>query len=78
MRSTPASYAVTTFTHVYHGAYGGPEVDRTTPAVRSVALDADGMVARIVLDHVPRWGPARRQALMDGLRAEVEAVRAGS
>ena len=50
--SNPASYAITTFTHIYHGAYGGPEVDRTTPAVTSVALDADSMAATLVLDRL--------------------------
>ena len=48
--ANPASYAISTFTHIYHGGYGGPEVDQTTPAVTSVALDADGMAATIVLD----------------------------
>lgn len=50
--SNPASYAITTFTHIYHGAYGGPEVDQTTPVVTSVALDADGMAATLVLDRL--------------------------
>jgi hypothetical protein len=51
--AAPASYAVTTFTHIYQGAYGGPEVDRTAPRVKAVALDADGMAATLTLDHVP-------------------------
>jgi type 1 glutamine amidotransferase len=47
------SYAVSTFTHIYHGAYGGPEVDRTTPEVQSVTLSEDGRRATIELDaHV--------------------------
>ncbi|NNM29797.1 MAG: hypothetical protein HKO57_09750 [Akkermansiaceae bacterium] len=50
----PASYVVTTFTHHYHGAYGGPEVDQTTPAVTSVDLAADGMSATLVLDTITR------------------------
>lgn len=48
--SSPGSYQVTTFTHEYHGAYGGPEIDPTAPAVKSVALSEDGMVATIALD----------------------------
>ena len=52
--STTASYAVTTFTHIYHGGYGGPEVDRTAPAVTVVKLDADGMAATLTLDQVRR------------------------
>jgi hypothetical protein len=47
--SVPASYQVSTFTHVYHAAYGGPEVDQTTPEVESVVLSDDGMTANIVL-----------------------------
>ncbi|MCP3918650.1 MAG: hypothetical protein GY711_24150 [bacterium] len=46
----PATYAVTTFTHIYHGAYGGPEVDRTVPAVEGVTLSEDGLRASIALD----------------------------
>jgi hypothetical protein len=48
----PASYAVTTFTHVYQAGYGGPEVDRTTPTVESVTLSDDGLQARLVLDEL--------------------------
>jgi hypothetical protein len=50
----PGSYEVTTFTHIYHGAYGGPEVDQTRPEVRSVRLAEDGMSATLVLDAVVR------------------------
>lgn len=52
--SDPRSYKVSTFTHIYHGAYGGPEVDRTTPAVKSVTVAADGMSAEIRLDKLTR------------------------
>ena len=48
------NYRLSTFTHIYHGGYGGPEVDQTTPVVRSVNLSKDGMEARIkVLDITP-------------------------
>ncbi len=50
----PASYKVTTFTHIYHGAYGGPEVDRTEPTVTSVDLAADGLSVKIELDVMTR------------------------
>ncbi|MDH3583474.1 MAG: hypothetical protein OER86_04595, partial [Phycisphaerae bacterium] len=46
-----ASYKVSTFTHIYHAGYGGPEVDRTTPRVKSVELSPDGLYATIVLDN---------------------------
>lgn len=48
----PASYKLSTFTHIYHGAYGGPEVDRTTPTVKSVKVSADGLHAFITLDKL--------------------------
>ena len=50
--SDPASYKLGTFTHIYHGAYGGPEVDKTTPAVESVTLSEDGLRATLVLDKL--------------------------
>lgn len=50
----PKSYRVTAFTHPYHGAYGGPEVEKTTPAVTAVALAADGLSATLTLDELIR------------------------
>jgi hypothetical protein len=50
----PKSYKVTTFTHIYHAGYGGPEVDRTTPTVESAKLSADGMSATINLSDLKR------------------------
>ena len=52
--SDPRSYKVGTFTHIYHRAYGGPEVDQTQPAVVSVQLAPDGMSATIVLDTLKK------------------------
>lgn len=46
----PASYQVSTFTHPYRGAYGGPEIDQTTPAVTAVKVAEDGMSAELVLE----------------------------
>ncbi len=50
----PSSYVVTTFTHEYHQGYGGPEIDRTTPQVKSVKLAGDGLSADIVLDAMTK------------------------
>lgn len=50
----PASYKLTTFTHIYHGGYGGPEVDQTTPVIQSVELSDDGLSATIKLDTLIR------------------------
>ena len=47
-------YKVTTFTHIYHAGYCGPEVDRTEPKVTSVKLAADGMQAVITLDEITK------------------------
>ena len=49
-----ASYEVTTFTHIYHGGYGGPEVDKSVPKVKSAKLSADGREATLVLDKLHR------------------------
>ena len=50
----PKSYKVSTFTHIYHGGYGGPEVDQTTPQVKSAKLAADGLSAQIILSELKR------------------------
>ena len=52
--NNPKNYKVTTFTHIYHAGYGGPEVDRTTPTVKSAKLSADGMSATIILSDLKR------------------------
>ena len=69
--SKPENWAMGTFTHIYHGAYGGPEVDRTVPEVRSVTVSADGLSARVVLDTLKKghvhefdsWRSAPRPAI---------------
>jgi glucose/arabinose dehydrogenase len=48
------SYKVSTFTHIYHGGYGGPEVDQTKPTVKSAILAPDGMSAIITLDKLTK------------------------
>jgi hypothetical protein len=50
----PKSYRLTTFTHPYHGAYGGPEIEQTTPKIQSVKLSADGMFATVALGKMIR------------------------
>ncbi|MFM7803674.1 MAG: hypothetical protein ACKPGK_04180, partial [Verrucomicrobiota bacterium] len=47
-----ASYRIITYTHVYHGGYGSPEVDHTTPKILSAVPAADGRSAQITLDRV--------------------------
>ena len=48
----PASYAVTTYTHVYHGGYGSPEVDQTAPRVLKAVPSADGLTVRLTLEKI--------------------------
>ncbi|MFM9118433.1 MAG: ThuA domain-containing protein [Planctomycetota bacterium] len=50
----PESYQLSTFTHPYHGGYGGPEIERTKPVVKSVALSGDGRVATITVGELQR------------------------
>jgi hypothetical protein len=46
------SYAVSAFTHPYHGGYGGPEVDQQKFAVRRVSLAEDGRSAKLTLEKL--------------------------
>ena len=48
------SYRLTTFTHPYHGGYGGPEIEQTTPVVKAVKIADDGLSATLVLDKIIR------------------------
>jgi hypothetical protein len=50
----PNAYRLSTFTHPYHGAYGGPEIERTKPVIQSVKLSEDGMSATLALDRLIR------------------------
>ena len=48
----PASYAVTTYTHIYQAGYGSPEVDQTTPRVLKAVPSADGLSVRLTLEKI--------------------------
>ena len=50
----PKSYKITTFTHPYHAGYGGPEIDKTTPTVKAVAVSGDGRHATLTLETLLR------------------------
>jgi hypothetical protein len=45
--ANPETYALTTCTHIYHGAYGSPEVDQTTPRVVKADVSTDGLVVTL-------------------------------
>jgi hypothetical protein len=50
--SRPESYKVTTYTHIYHGAYGSPEVDHTTGEILSAEAAPDGLSVRLKLAKI--------------------------
>ena len=50
--SAPESWEVETYTYIYQSSYGSPEVDATTPAIKSVTVAPDHRSARVVLDAV--------------------------
>jgi len=47
-----ANYKVSTFTHIYHGGYGGPEVDQSKPIVTSAIISENGLNAEITLSEI--------------------------
>ncbi len=46
------SYKMETFTYIYQADYGSPEVDKTTPAITKVLVNADGKGARLYLEKL--------------------------
>jgi len=50
--ANPASYTLETYTHIYHAAYGSPEVDQTEERVVAAKVSADGLTVRLVVDKL--------------------------
>src|ERR1041385_6059793 len=44
------SYNLETYTYIYQSSYGSPEVDKTTPAIKSTTVGKDGRSVRLVVD----------------------------
>jgi len=44
------SYTVKSYTYIYQSTYGSPEVDISSPVIKSVAVSGDGMSAHMVVD----------------------------
>jgi glucose/arabinose dehydrogenase len=44
------SYDMKTYTYIYQAAYGSPEVDHTTPKIKSATVAADGKSVQLVVD----------------------------
>lgn len=47
--SSPASYKMVTYTYIFQGAYGSPEVDHTTPQIEKVEVAKDKKSVRLFL-----------------------------
>ena len=45
-----ANYGLETFTHIYQGGYGSPEVDQTTPKILKAEVSDDSMQVRLRID----------------------------
>ena len=50
LAARPDSYALETYTHIYQGAYGSPEVDQTTPRVVKADVSDDGLSVSLKVD----------------------------
>jgi hypothetical protein len=46
----PASYKLQTYTYIYQAPYGSPEVDFTTPTIKSATVSDDAKTVRLVID----------------------------
>lgn len=44
------SYAMTTYTYIFQADYGSPEVDPTTPTIKSATVADDGRSVKLVVD----------------------------
>jgi hypothetical protein len=54
LATRPENYRFATFTHKYHQAYGGPEIDQTVPELRKVSVADDGMSVSVEFDKLIR------------------------
>lgn len=50
--SSADSYAISAFTHPYHGGYGGPEIERHKTPAQAVSLADDGLSAKVTLEKL--------------------------
>lgn len=48
--SNPATYKMSTFRYIYQESYGSPEVDQTTPTIKSAQVSEDRLKVHIVVD----------------------------
>jgi hypothetical protein len=50
----PETYVLSTYTHIYQGAYGSPEVDQTTPRVTKADVSDDGLHVALKIDGMQK------------------------
>lgn len=50
--AAPETYSLKSFTHPYHGGYGGPEIERSVVTVKSVQVSDDGLSATLEVDRL--------------------------
>lgn len=50
LAAQPEAYNLSTYTHIYQGAYGSPEVDQTTPKVAKASVSEDGLSVTLKVD----------------------------
>ncbi len=63
----PESYDLQTYTYIFQASYGSPEVDHTTPKIRSAHVAADGRSVRLVIDGLKRGHV--HEFHLDGIRS---------
>ena len=49
-----SSYAMKSFTYIYQGAYGSPEVDATEPQIKSAKLSSDALRVELQIEGLQR------------------------
>jgi hypothetical protein len=48
----PETYDLTTYTHIFAAGYGSPEVDQTTPLIKSAEVSDDGLRVKLVVEGI--------------------------
>lgn len=47
-----SSYELSTYTYIYQGDYGSPEVDQTSPKIKEARVSPDGRSVRLIIDSL--------------------------
>ncbi|MEZ6044521.1 MAG: hypothetical protein R3C11_02850 [Planctomycetaceae bacterium] len=47
-------YELQTYAYIYKASYGSPEVDHTTPAIKSVTVAEDNLSMDVIIDSTQR------------------------